>query len=88
MDKRGEDQDREAGKTETAKVDSRMSRRYPVALVLFGVLGVLVWFTLGDATVMAFHRPVEMRLIALLVIGSFVLRTVLARHAEKIRRGE
>jgi hypothetical protein len=65
-----------------------MSRRYPVALFLFAVLGLLVWFTLGDAAVMVFHRQVEMRVIVLVVIGSFVLRTVLARQADKIRRGE
>ena len=31
-------------------------------------------------------RPVELRLIPLLIIGGFALRTVLAMQAEKIRR--
>jgi len=65
-----------------------MSKRYPVALFLFAVLGLLVWFTLGTDSVVVFHRQVEMRVIVLVVIGSFVLRTVLARQADKIRRGE
>jgi hypothetical protein len=31
-------------------------------------------------------RPVELRLLPLVVLGGLALRTVLARHAEKIRR--
>ena len=65
---------------------SDMERRYPVALLLYGALAVLVWFTMGAGTVLVMGRPVEMRLVPLLVIGSFALRTVLARQAEKIRR--
>jgi len=67
---------------------------------MFAVLAVLVWLTMGDGkTLVAFpwfdlnekrfvviSQPVELRLIPLIVIGGFVLRTVLARHAEKIRR--
>jgi hypothetical protein len=36
--------------------------------------------------VLVFGRPVELKLIPLIVIGGMALRTVLARHAEKIRR--
>jgi len=32
-------------------------------------------------------KPVEMRWIPLIIIGGLVLRTVLARSAERIRRG-
>jgi hypothetical protein len=32
-------------------------------------------------------RPVELRVVPLLILGGLALRTVLARHAEKIRRG-
>jgi hypothetical protein len=32
-------------------------------------------------------KPVELRLIPLIIIGGLALRTVLARSAEKIRRG-
>jgi hypothetical protein len=66
---------------------SDLERRYPVALALFLVLGVLVWFTMGEGAVSVFGRPVEIRLVALLVIGSFALRTVLARQADRIRHG-
>ncbi len=65
---------------------SDLERRYPVALALYGVLAVLVWFTMGVGKVMVMGRPVEMRLIPIVIIGSFALRTVVARHAEKIRR--
>ena len=70
-----------------ARAGSELDRRFPVALALYGVLAVLVWFTVGEGTVVAFGRPVELRLIPILVIGSFALRTVLARQADRIRRG-
>jgi len=54
---------------------------------MFAVLAVLVWMTMGDGSVPVFGRPVELKLIPLIVIGGMALRTVLARHAEKIRRG-
>ena len=53
---------------------------------MFAVLAVLVWLTMGDGSVLVFGRPVEMKLIPLIVIGGMALRTVLARQAEKIRR--
>jgi hypothetical protein len=70
-----------------ARASSDLEKRYPVALVLFGLLGVLVWFTIGEGAVIVFGRPVEIRLVALLVIGSFALRTVLAKQADRIRHG-
>jgi hypothetical protein len=48
---------------------------------------VLVWFTMGEGKVLVMGRPVELRLVPLMVIGGLALRTVLARQAEKIRRG-
>jgi hypothetical protein len=68
------------------RTGSELERRYPVALGLYAGLGLLVWFTVGAGSVLVFHKPVEIRLIALLIIGSFALRTVLAMQAEKIRR--
>jgi hypothetical protein len=59
-----------------------------MALALYGVLAVLVWFTMDAGKVLIFGRPVELRLVPLIVIGGLALRTVLARHAEKIRRGK
>ena len=53
---------------------------------MFAVLAVLVWLTMGDGSVLVFGKPVELKLIPLIVIGGLALRTVLARKAEKIRR--
>jgi hypothetical protein len=64
-----------------------LERRYPIALALYGFLGVLVWFTMGPGKIYVMGRAVELRWVPLLVIGSFALRTVLARQAERIRRG-
>ena len=41
----------------------------------------------STASVFVFGKLVELRLIPLAVIGGLVLRTALARQAEKIRRG-
>jgi hypothetical protein len=75
--------DREALKRSGSDLD----KRYPVALLLYAALAVLVWFTMGEGTVLVMGKPVEMRWIPLIIIGGLVLRTVLARQAERIRRG-
>ena len=66
---------------------SDLERKYWPALLMLVALGVLVWFTIGEGAVMVFGRPVEIRLLVLLVIGSFALRSVLARQADRIRHG-
>ena len=66
--------------------ESDLDRKFWAALGMFAVLAVLVWLTMGDSSVLVFGRPVELKLIPLIVIGGMALRTVLARHAEKIRR--
>jgi hypothetical protein len=53
---------------------------------MFAFLAVLVWLTMGSGSVLVFGRRVELKLIPLIVIGGMVLRTVLARQAERIRR--
>ncbi len=73
-------------RTGSGHASSEMERRYPVALLLYGVLAALAWFTLGEGKVFVLGKPVEMRWIPLLVIGGLVVRTVLARQAERIRR--
>ena len=65
---------------------SDLDRKFWTALALFAILAALVWFTMGEGSVLVFGRPVEMRLVPLIVIGGLALRTVLARQAEKIRR--
>ena len=53
---------------------------------MFAVLAALVWFTMDSGLVLVFGRPVELRLIPLVIIGGLALRTVLARQADRIRR--
>ena len=74
----------EAGRSELA--DANLERRFPIALGLYAVLALLVWFTMGEGKVLVHGRPVELRLVPLIVIGGLALRTVLARQAERIRR--
>ena len=64
---------------------SPLEKKYRVALVLYAVLGVLSWFTL-DGKIPVGGRLVELKLIPLVIIGGFALRTMLAMKAEKIRR--
>jgi hypothetical protein len=66
--------------------NSDLERRFPIALGLYVRLGLLVWFTMGEEKVLVYGRPVDLRLVPLIVIGGLVLRTVLARHADRIRR--
>jgi hypothetical protein len=63
-----------------------LDRKFWAALAMFAVLAVVVWLTMGDGSVLVFGKPVELKLIPLIVIGGMALRTVLARKAEKIRR--
>jgi hypothetical protein len=60
-------------------------RKFWIALGLYGILAVAVWFTLGEGTVFVLGRQIEIRWIPLFVIGTFVFRTYIAREAEKIR---
>ncbi len=65
---------------------AELDRKFWAALAMFAVLAALAWLTMGDGSVLVFGRPVELRLVPLIIIGGLALRTVLARHAEKIRR--
>jgi len=64
-----------------------LERKYWIALLLYGVLAVLIWFTVGEGKVIVFGKPVELRLIPILILATFALRTVLVRQADKIRHG-
>ena len=66
---------------------SDLDRKFWMALALYAVLAVLAWFTVGEGAVLIYGKPVELRLLPLIFIGGMALKTVLARHAEKIRRG-
>jgi hypothetical protein len=74
----------ENGKLDRSGAD--LDRKFWVAMAMFAALAVLVWLTMGEGKVLVFGRPVELRLIPLIVLGGFALRAMLARQAEKIRR--
>jgi hypothetical protein len=74
----------ENGKLDGSGAD--LDRKFWVAMALYAVLAVLAWLTMGEGSVLVYGRPVELRLVPLIVIGGLALRTVLARQAEKIRR--
>jgi hypothetical protein len=63
-----------------------LDRKFRVGLVLYAVLAALAWFTLGEEKVLLGNRLVELRLLPLIVIGGMVLKSVLARQADRIRR--
>ena len=69
------------------RADSDLDRKYWAALGMYAVLALLVWFTMDGGKFLVMGKPVELRLLPLIVIGGLALRTVLARQAEKIRRG-
>jgi hypothetical protein len=65
---------------------SDLERKYWIALALYGALAALVWFTMDAGKVLVWGRPVELRLVPLIIIGGLALRTVLALQADKIRQ--
>ncbi len=64
-----------------------LDRKFWVAMAIYAVLALLVWFTMDAGKVLVMGKPVELRLIPLIIIGGLVLRTVLARSADRMRRG-
>jgi len=68
------------------ETSSGLEQKFRLALLMYAVLAALSWFTLGEGRILVGSRTVEIRVIPLLVLGGFALRTVIARKAEKIRR--
>ena len=66
---------------------SDLDRKFWAAMALYAVLAALVWFTMDPGKVLVWGKPVELRLLPLIIVGGLALRTVLARQADKIRRG-
>ena len=67
-------------------VEAQRERKFWIAMGMYGVLAVLVWFTLGEGATSIFGRRLEVRWIPLFVLGTFVFRTWIAREADKVRR--
>jgi hypothetical protein len=84
----GSGREAQAGSGESGlRSGSDLERRFPLALAMYAVLAVLVWFTMDAGKVDVLGKPVELRLVPLIIIGGLALRTVLARQADRIRRG-
>jgi hypothetical protein len=66
---------------------SDSDRKFWAAMAVYAVLAGLAWFTLGEGSIFVGGKPVELRILPLLILGGLALRTVLARQADKIRRG-
>jgi hypothetical protein len=64
-----------------------LDRKFWVALGLYAVLAAVVWLTMDSSKAMVGGKAVDLRLIPLLILGGLALKTVLARQADKIRRG-
>jgi hypothetical protein len=62
-----------------------IERRFYVALVIYAVLGLLVWTTLGYTPIRIEGREIDFRVIPSLILGMFALRTILFRQAERIK---
>ncbi len=75
------------GLDRTERSGADLKKRYPLALGLYVVLAVLVWFTMDAGKVMVYGKPVDLRLVPLIILGGLALRTILALQADKIRHG-
>jgi hypothetical protein len=64
---------------------SELQRKFWIAIGLYGALAALVWLTMDAGKVLVWGKPVELRLLPLIIIGGLALRTVLALQADKIR---
>ena len=64
-----------------------IERRFYVALVIYAVLGLLVWTTLRYIPIRVEGREFDFRIIPSLILGMFAVRTILFRQAERIRTG-
>ena len=80
------DSDTGSGPASGQRSGQELERRFPVALALYAVLALVVWFTMDGGKVMVMGRPVELRLVPLVVIGGLAVKTVLALQADRIRR--
>ncbi len=83
----GEQMEERPDKRAALRAGDDLERRFPWAVVLYGLLALLVWLTMDAGKVMVMGKPVELRLVPLIVIGGLAVRTVLAWQAERIRRG-
>jgi cytochrome b561 len=67
-------------------------KRFYVALVIYAVLGLAIWLTIDDIVIPMSSLPavlqnvhITLRQLTLVILGMFVLRTVLHHWAEQAR---
>jgi len=60
-------------------------KKFWIAMLLYGVLAILAWYTIGAGSVDVNGRQIQVRLVPLVIFGVLALRTVLGRHADRIR---
>jgi hypothetical protein len=75
-----------AGVDRAKRLGSDLEKKYPVALAMFVILAVVAWFTVGEGIVMVHGRPVQVRLIPVVILALFAFRTYVAMQADRIRR--
>jgi hypothetical protein len=78
----------QTGRDHAKRSGSDLEKRYPVALALYAGIAALMWFTMDAQKVVIHGKPVDLRLLPLIVLGGLAFRTVLALQADRIRRGE
>jgi hypothetical protein len=59
-------------------------KKFVIALIAYGVLGVLAWTTLSDDSIRVFDLNVKLRSGTLLVLGLFLFRTALHFYRTRI----
>jgi hypothetical protein len=70
-----------------------LERRYPIALLVYAVLGIGIWFSMSSASFPVHFRfrgewvdtQISFRVLALIILGLFAFKTALYRKAEQIR---
>jgi hypothetical protein len=65
-----------------------LERKYGIALALYVVLAVLVWFTIGEGKISVFGRLIQIRWVPIFILATFAFRTVMAMQADRIRRSK
>jgi uncharacterized membrane protein YhaH (DUF805 family) len=71
---------------ELSSTGSTSGKKFWIAILLYGALAILAWFTIGAGSIFVNGKQVQVRLVPLVVFGVLALRTVLGRHADRIRR--
>jgi hypothetical protein len=78
------DLNREAEESQGTGTNSE--KKFWIAMLLYGVLAIFAWYTIGAGSIGVNGRQIQIRLVPPVIFGVLALRTVLGRHADRIRR--